>query len=296
MLGTILLLNELSLFFECLVQHIIGELDFRLLGTGGQFIIGQEQDIINGAFDKNQAFSGNVTQIEMWKKNLAASDIRRLANCESQTVDQIDAVIAWKNLDTNWSLEGGANSVEESLSLICQQRYLYHNNMLIMHKASYDDIKLSCDQVGGQLPIVNANRLIDKFQEDTNELMRNFTSEGDYNNCITENGLVNVWLGQYKKTDSSGSWSNPYDQDTIFTDFKVPDTESNCVYVLGKKVFPEECAQAVACGICVLGQEQDIPKTIIKMKGVCVDDLMRNKNYDLDYYVYGVKNGRPHFR
>ena len=170
-----MLLNELSCPFEFLERHIIGDLDFRSLDTGGEFIIGQEQDIINGAFDKNQAFSGNVTQIEMWKTNLTHSDIKLLANCESpRTVDQSDTVIAWKNLDTNWSLEGGANSVEESLSLICQQLYLYHNNMLIMHKASYDDIKLSCDQVGGQLPVVNANRLIDQFQEDTNELMRNF--------------------------------------------------------------------------------------------------------------------------
>ena len=71
--------------------------------------------------------------------------------------------------------------------------------MLIMHKASYNDIKLSCDQVGGQLPVINANRLIENFQKDTNELMLNSSSAEDYNNCITENGLVNVWLCQYKK-------------------------------------------------------------------------------------------------
>ena len=63
-----MLLNELICPFEFLERHIIGDLDFRSLDTGGEFIIGQEQDIINGAFDKNQAFSGNVTQIEMWKR------------------------------------------------------------------------------------------------------------------------------------------------------------------------------------------------------------------------------------
>ena len=66
---------------------MVGELDFRLLATNGEFLVGQEQDIVNGAFDKNQAFSGNVTQIEMWKTVLSNSDIRRLANCDLETVE-----------------------------------------------------------------------------------------------------------------------------------------------------------------------------------------------------------------
>ena len=126
--------------------------------------------------------------------------------------------------------------------------------------------------------------------------MRNFTSEEDYNKCITENGLVTVWLGQYKK-ESTGSWSNPYDEDEDFTLFEIPDSRSSkCVFVLGQKFFPEECAEPVACGVCYLGKATDTPNTIIKMKGVCEDDLWRKKYYDLDYYVYGVKNGMPHFR
>ena len=278
-----------------LESHVINALDFKLLGTNGEFLIGQEQDIKNGAFDENQAFSGNITQVEMWKSILSSSDIRRLAKCVSESVDQSNQVVSWNNLDTNWSVQGNAKIVEAPFSLVCEQSYSRHNNMLIMHKASYNDIKLSCDQVGGQLPIINANRMIENFQKDTNELMLNSCSNEDYNNCITENGLVNVWLGQYKN-DSTGSWSSPYNDEEDFANFKTPDTTSNCVYVLGDKVFPEECTQAAACGICKLGTATDIPNTIIKMKGVCEDDLLRKKNYDLDYYIYGVKNGRPHFR
>ena len=274
---------------------MVGELDFRLLATNGEFLVGQEQDIVNGAFDKNQAFSGNVTQIEMWKTVLSNSDIRKMANCALETVEPSNTVISWTNLGTDWSVQGNAKLVDAPLSSICQQLYSYHNNMLIMHKASYEDIKLSCDQVGGQLPIINVNRLIDSFEKETNDLMRNFTSEEDYNNCITENGLVTVWLGQYKK-ESTGSWSNPYDEDEDFTLFEIPDSSSKCVFVLGQKFFPEECAEPVACGVCYLGKATDTPNTIIKMKGVCEDDLWRKKYYDLDYYVYGVKNGMPHFR
>ena len=107
-----------QLFLE---SHVINALDFKLLGINGEFLIGQEQDIINGAFDENQAFSGNITQVEMWKTILSSADIRRLANCVSESVDQSNQVVSWNNLDTNWSVQGNTKIVETPFSLVCEQ-------------------------------------------------------------------------------------------------------------------------------------------------------------------------------
>ena len=198
-------------------------------------------------------------------------------------------------MDSDWTVHGNVYIQEESSLSACQNKYEYHNKMLIMQKSSYDYVKLSCDQVGGKLPIINKNSMIANVQKKTNELMKNFTTDIEYNNCITENGLVKLWLGQTKE-NSRGEWVNPYNANDDFNTFKIPRTPSKCVYVLGDKVFPAECSGPVACGLCNLGEDNTLPKTIIKMKGICGDDLWRKKYYDLDYYVYGVKNGKPHFR
>ena len=141
-----------------------------------------------------------------------------------------------------------------------------------MHKSAYDYVKLSCDQVGGKLPIINKNSMAAKIEKQINDHMRNFTTDVEYNNCITENGLVKFWLGQ---TKANGEWVNPYNPDEVFSNFEVPRTSSKCVYVLGDKVFPEECSGPVACGVCNLGEDNALPKAIVKMKGICGDDLWR---------------------
>ena len=264
------------------------------MAAGGTFLVGQEQDILNGAFNENQAFSGNVTQIEMWKGVLSSQNILRISECEVESV-AVNKVISWDNVGSEWSISGNVYLEDIPSSLMCEKNNPYHNKMLIMHKSSYDNVRLSCDQVGGQLPVINKNTLVPAEERKTNELMKNFTTEWEYNNCITENGLVNFWLGQYKD-GTTGEWSSPYNPDEDFHQFKVPKINSNCAYVLGNQVFPEECVSSVACGVCILGEKNEIPKTVIKLKGICGEDLWRKKLYDLDYYVYGVKNGRPHFR
>ena len=100
------------LFIE---HHIIGEVDYKSLGTGGVLLVGQEQDIVNGAFDENQAFSGNVTQVEMWKGILFIQDIESLSKCEVDTVDPNNNVVSWKNVDSDWTIHGNVYVVEVSL-------------------------------------------------------------------------------------------------------------------------------------------------------------------------------------
>ena len=234
----------------------------------------------------------------MWKGVLSANKLAQLSKCYIETVEVENKVVSWENLDTAWFIGGDVYLEDVPSYLLCDHNYHYNNNMLIMHKTSYNDARLSCDQVGGTLPVINQNRLILKEEKEINELMKNFTTEQEYNNCITENGKVLFWLGQYKES-INGEYINPYDTDGYQTDFKqfiVPKTASKCVYALGDKVFAEVCTVAGACGICKLGESTEVPNTILKMKGICGVDLFRKKNYDLDYYVYGVKNSRPYFR
>ncbi|XP_060566363.1 sushi, von Willebrand factor type A, EGF and pentraxin domain-containing protein 1-like isoform X2 [Ruditapes philippinarum] len=62
---------------------------------GGQFIIGQEQDIIGGGFASAESFIGQISQLNMWSRSLSLRDIESLRqNCSSLMGD----VIAWKDV------------------------------------------------------------------------------------------------------------------------------------------------------------------------------------------------------
>ena len=82
-----------------LESHTVGELDFKPLAPGGVFLVGQEQDIVDGAFNENQAFCGRVTDVEMWKIVRSAASISRMSDCldEDITLHQV----IWKVMEGN---------------------------------------------------------------------------------------------------------------------------------------------------------------------------------------------------
>ena len=46
-----------------------------------------------------------------------------------------------------------------------------------------------------------------------------------------------------------------------------------------------------ACGICELPDRQ-----MLKLKGLCEENVVEEFEYDYDFYVYGQVNGKPNFR
>ncbi|XP_078282132.1 adhesion G protein-coupled receptor D2-like [Rhinoraja longicauda] len=53
----------------------------RLLAGNGTFIIGQDQDALGGAFKQNEAFSGNITDLNIWSQALDGSQIAAVSGC-----------------------------------------------------------------------------------------------------------------------------------------------------------------------------------------------------------------------
>lgn len=50
--------------------------------SGGTTVIAQDQDTMGGRFDKNQAFVGDVTEVNVWGVELSESDIvTQYQNC-----------------------------------------------------------------------------------------------------------------------------------------------------------------------------------------------------------------------
>ena len=54
-------------------------------------------------------------------------------------------------------------------------------------------------------------------------------------------------------------------------------------------------SKPMACGICDLSKITNTQAgQYLKLKGICEGELWRI--FDLDYYVHGTKDGRPHFK
>ena len=53
----------------------------------------------------------------------------------------------------------------------------------------------------------------------------------------------------------------------------------------------QNCASAQPCGICEVE-----PQKRLRLKGLCVDDLRDDSDFDVEYYADGILNGKIHFR
>ena len=53
----------------------------------------------------------------------------------------------------------------------------------------------------------------------------------------------------------------------------------------------QNCASLTPCGICDIE-----PQKRLRLKGLCVDELKDNSDFDVEYYAHGLMNGRIHFR
>uniref|UniRef100_A0A8C3K7S1 Adhesion G protein-coupled receptor D2 n=1 Tax=Calidris pygmaea TaxID=425635 RepID=A0A8C3K7S1_9CHAR len=81
----------------------------------GTFIIGQDQDSLGGTFREKESFSGNITDLHIWKKVLGAEQIEKVRSC--WVVEQ-DLVYGW-SLNT---LEVESTVEEMTVRFLCPGR------------------------------------------------------------------------------------------------------------------------------------------------------------------------------
>ena len=69
----------MSLPFFFTEKYNLKENDFLPILRKGIIILGQEQDAFGSFFDENQAFSGELAQVEMWSVLLDSQSIKAIA-------------------------------------------------------------------------------------------------------------------------------------------------------------------------------------------------------------------------
>ena len=107
-------------------------------------------------------------------------------------------------------------------------------------------------------------------------------------------GDIYFWSGIIE-VSGGNEFVNEYSYDPVKWDVNIwPGPISNlnvCTMARGKYLVKQDCKGMLPCGLCTLESQKRL-----KLKGLCVDDMMEDADFDTEYYAYGLVNGRMHFR
>lgn len=255
----------------------------------GSFVIGQEQDgiLVGGFFDIQQAYSGKMTQVEMWHGSLTPEEIDDIANCRKETTKPGSKIISWS---TNWTVHD-VNIEDVELGQLCVQDPLL-NRLIWPDTIPYSKFRPMCDTLSAKLPVLNdseANHgLTSKLHQENFRRFEVIYEMTGNRKCYINNENVIFWLANQQSGNTS--WIDPYTGEEL-PDFITNDAANGlgCCYLFGIRVECSACSSKFPCGVCELPSNK-----LLYLKGLCKDDMQ--KLYDVQYYVHGVHDGLPHFR
>ena len=287
--------------------------EYHPLYTGGSFILGQEQDgrpnAVNfePSFDKNQAFSGKITQVEIWNTVLSAVEIQKLANCSASTIRPQNRVVTWEpetrlqsfsesKVADAW-LANNATILNISFEKLCQKNLIL-NQFIWPRAITYKDFTNYCKTMDAIPPIVYQTDQWEKQHNDVKDIFIavNETFPSAFRDNTRPSGIrcfhrslnIDFWAGNEKNPDN-GKWESAYDPTGDFSKFGVVDSSlsSTCIYNYAGSPFASNCHKKFPCGICTVSESH-----LLYMKGLCEEDI---ELYDTVYFIYGNKNNRPYF-
>lgn len=96
-----------------------------------------------GAYDKEQSYSGNITQINIWSHALTAKEVEGLSNC---VFEREGDVAAWRG---PWTLHGDVSRLDLPTTKFC--RNLEKNKIIVFPDVAYKDASQICRGIGGKI-------------------------------------------------------------------------------------------------------------------------------------------------
>ena len=112
--------------------------------------------------------------------------------------------------------------------------------------------------------------------------------------CYSSPGKPVFRVGQ-RYDRGKNLWKDPYTGEILTEDnliSRLDNKKFECAAIWGTEFRPARCDGKTMCGLCEIDQNNN--KYI--MKGFCKSNLIDKSDYDLYYYIYGLKNGKIYFK
>ena len=89
----------------------------KFIPKGGIFVIGEEQDSLEGEFTPSESFIGDLSQLNIWDRELSVNEIYDLATmCGHQEGN----VVAWSDFSSQKT--GNVRKTDPSLACDCKYK------------------------------------------------------------------------------------------------------------------------------------------------------------------------------
>lgn len=90
---------------------LVASISFKVIASGGFYVLGQEQDELAANFSANEAFIGQMSQLNIWSYEVSASDIADMAR---HAENYVGNVIGWS--DFYDGADSGIKKIEPSVA------------------------------------------------------------------------------------------------------------------------------------------------------------------------------------
>ncbi|XP_048469332.1 adhesion G-protein coupled receptor D2 [Rhincodon typus] len=153
----------------------------QIIAGNGIFIIGQDQDSLGGTFKQNEAFSGNITDLNIWTRVLDANQIKAVSMC---SFPQQNLIYQW-NL-TSLEIEPSVQIME--LQLNCTDLQISSGECQTFDAASGFKSQVGCENLLSFLCQLTKDTYLklNKFQSDSRSLFKTKSKAFSHNTMAIE--------------------------------------------------------------------------------------------------------------
>lgn len=240
---------------------------------------------------------------------MSEETIKSLANCER--VVTRGKVVDWDIADYDGN---EVDVVDIPDAELCKPSLLV-DTVVFNHGISHEEVHLVCNKLGGQLPTFeDSGGKKDSYRQLTDlfsKAVKNVKCKAsEYINTDDVDALKNLNISDDIRDGDTYFWTgiveneagllvNEYTNEPLTFDPNIwpgpqgiQNRSSVCTMARGEFLVKKDCLDTVPCGVCNLQESQKR----LKLKGLCVDDMKANSDFDTDFYAYGLVNDRIHFR
>lgn len=241
------------------------------LPLNSTLVLGQEQDVVGGGFDRTQVFRGYIAQVDIWNTRLNAHDVRELAACRSTITGNV-----FSTEKDDLELVGVSVS-EEDLPKLCQKNDRY---VIFPEMRDLKDSQLMCKRVGCQVyaPDSTAKNL------QLHAISRQFSDT-----CFSN---FHLWLGLSDEGEEN-VWRK-FSDDSVVGELSFASDQpngargENCVFMslIDGSWSDTYCLRDwKSCVPC----ERDGSRPL-RLRGLCA-----KKELETEHEVLGYEDGKPYF-
>ncbi|KAK3875272.1 hypothetical protein Pcinc_019870 [Petrolisthes cinctipes] len=240
------------------------------LPVKGIITIGQEQDLLAGAYDTDQSFRGHIAQVNIWNKSLTPEEVRQQASCVEAPLGNI-----FSTDREEVELLGGATVELVDFEYFCQKDVEY----VIFPEARYmAESRLTCNRIGYEVYTPN---------DKTDNIALHQESLRFAENCLSN---YHLWIGVTDK-EKEDVWRKFTDNTVAETQFELNEpnggTGENCMLMFlpnGRWVDTSCVIKWPACVPC------NVDRTYpLRLRGFCYSN-----EAETYYEVLGYRGEKPY--